>query len=486
MPLGTSFSLQGATPFNNTPLNFNSNSVKPYSILPTTPQSKALSSATKPFYPTPTGAAPTPKAQTPLKATTTTDAMGNTTKSEYHAPPAPTTTSTPTNNSNVSSQLDSIKQQALGIQSGLLNRQAEENKGSYGGIIQSVVDQSSQPNQNTQSAISGLMSGDYAKRLADAEAAQKRAVGINQALDQGINNQTKGVMPLQFQTGRAAALQRDFGVQAEAATEAAKNAQAIAGLTQTGLTSAGGLSNTAQQISQQGLLGAGSLAAPIQTPYSSQVLDPTTGLPVGGGASGNLQEAVNSVVQKLQSGQMTYADATSALSGYGQGGINALQQALPQGFSVAQSNTLASQQGSIKPAYDYAQAAMKNLQNTIAGLGSFQATNIPILNSITQGASQITGVNSQAVQAFKAAIAEARGAIQKVLAATQGGTPTDYVGQSNALLPDNATPNQIQAAMDTLTSLGESKVGIYGNPGSAGQTNQNQNATTGGWASLGD
>lgn len=231
---------------------------------------------------------------------------------------------------------------------------------------------------------------------------------------------------------------------------------------------------TSQQQQQDALYKAAGLVAPTLAGYNQQSFNPITGQFSGGGS---LQDAVNNIVQKIQSGQMTYDQATQALSGYGQGGINALQQALPQGFNIAQSASLAGQQGTIQPAYQYAKSALTNLQNAVSNLSSSQNTNIPIINQITQGVSTTFGVGSQAVQAYKGAIAEARSAIQKVLASVSGGTPTDYVGQSNALLPDNATPNQIQAAIQTLDTLGQAKVNIYGNPGQAGT--QSSTATMG-------
>lgn len=235
--------------------------------------------------------------------------------------------------------------------------------------------------------------------------------------------------------------------------------------------------NTQQGLQQSGLSSAAGLAAPQLAGYNQQAFNPLTQKFAGGGS---LNDAVSGIAAKVKNGTMTYADAQSALSGYGQGGTNALQQALGSDFNVAQSNSLAGQQGTIKPAYDYAKVALGNLQTAVQGLNTTQNTNIPIINSITQGLSSTFGVGSEAVQNYKAAIAEARSAIQKVLASVQGGTPTDYVGQSNALLPDNATPNQISAAVNTLDTLGAAKVGIYGNPGISGNTSGAQSSSTGG------
>lgn len=232
-----------------------------------------------------------------------------------------------------------------------------------------------------------------------------------------------------------------------------------------GATTQLGAANTQQGLQQGALTSAVGANAPQFPSYASQVYSPSTGFQQGGNT---LNDAVSTIAQRVQNGQMSYADAVASLSGYGQGGVNALQQALGPNFNVAQSNTLAAQQGSIGPALQYANTAMGNLESAVSSLGSAQNTNVPIINQLTQGISTATGLGgSQQVQAYKAAIAEARSAIQKVLASVSGGTPTDYVGQSNALLPDNATPNQIAAAKQTLQALGTAKASIYQNPGNA-------------------
>jgi len=231
---------------------------------------------------------------------------------------------------------------------------------------------------------------------------------------------------------------------------------------------------TGQSQAQNALQSAGNAAAPQLASYSQQAFNPVTGSFSGGTTGGSLNDAVSNVIQKLTSGQMTYDQATQALSGYGQGGIDALQKALPSGYSASQSSTLSAQQGSIKPAYDYATKAVSNLETTLGNLGFLQSTNIPAVNAGANWFSKTFGVNSDATRAYTGAVAEARSAIQKLLASTQGGTPTDYVGQSNALLPDEPTPNDIAAAKQTLEKLGGAKVNIYGNPGTSNSTSGSQ------------
>lgn len=222
---------------------------------------------------------------------------------------------------------------------------------------------------------------------------------------------------------------------------------------------------------------------PQALPYSSQLVNPVTGQPVNGAQSGNMQQAVSSVVQGLTNGTMTYDQAQSALSGYGQGGMNALLSALPAGFNPAQSSALAAQQGTIGPAIQYANSALDTLSTAIGSLGPLQNTNVPAVNAVGNFLSTQTGVGSTQTRAYTQAVQEARQSYASVLASVKGGTPTDYSGQAAAAIPDNPTPNDIAAAKQTLATLGASKLSIYGNPGNSSQ----QSAPSGGqidWANL--
>jgi len=243
------------------------------------------------------------------------------------------------------------------------------------------------------------------------------------------------------------------------------------------------LTGRAQTIGALGT--AAGLAAPQQVGYNVQYTNPLTGQPYGGGqASGSLQDAVSGAVEKLKAGTMTYNDALTALSGYGQGGINALQAALPAGFNISQSNTLGGQQGSIGPAYSFAKSALENLKNITSNLGAgtlgslgLQGSNIPAGNSIGNWISTTFGVDSAQTRQYIGAVQEARNAYSQLLAASRGGTPSAYTDQANAAIPDNATPNDIAAAISNLESLGQSKLNIYGNPGQS-STGTSPNGST--------
>ena len=281
------------------------------------------------------------------------------------------------------------------------------------------------------------------QKLADLKTKQATAVG-NEQMTPGTNS---------YQTGRIGIINQ------VANAEQGNTAQQIENLA------------TQRQVASDALAKAAGLAAPQLASYSQQAFNPQTGQFSGGGS---LQEAVSNVAQKLQSGQMTYSDAVSALSGYGQGGLNALQQALPQGFNIAQSNTLGSQQGSIGPAYSFASKALDNLNKMVMNLGFAQGSNIPIINSFGNALSYLTGHGSEQSRAYIQAVQEARAAYSQLLA-VGGATPSAADARANAAIPDNATPNDIRAAIASLQALGGAKVGIYGNPGASNTSSSSSN-----------
>ncbi len=231
--------------------------------------------------------------------------------------------------------------------------------------------------------------------------------------------------------------------------------------------------NTQQQQGISALGTAANLSQPIQLPYGNQFVNPQTGEAIGG-TGGSLQTAVQNVQQKLQAGQMSYDDAKAALAGYGQGGLDALNQSLPPGFNVAQSNVNAQQQGAVGPAMSFANTALNNVKNIMAKLPDIQNTNIPILNAITRGASTLSGVGSEQTRALTGAIQSLKNAYAALLASSKGGTPTDYGNQVNAEVPDNPTMNDIAAVERNMQVLGQARQNIYGNPG------MSQGGSTGG------
>lgn len=250
-------------------------------------------------------------------------------------------------------------------------------------------------------------------------------------------------------------------------------AQGAVNQQQTAISNA--LTATGQQ--QGALQSAAGLVQPQLAGYNQQGFNPLTGAFSGGG---DLNSVVSQVAQKVSAGQMTYNDALTALSGYGQGGINALQQALPAGFNVAQSNTLGALQGQVGPAYQFADEALKNVETLMSQLPGLQNTNIPGVNAVTKGFSTVTGIGSEATRAVTGAVQTLRNAYASLLASAKGGTPTDYSGQAQAEIPANPTPNDIAAIRANFQKLGGVRKDIYGNPGSA-NTGSNEPISAGGF-----
>lgn len=297
-------------------------------------------------------------------------------------------------------------------------------------------------------------------------------------------------IPLEFQTGRKAAMGRQFASQEAAAQQGVGNAlqnqsqQITLAQTQAAREQAarqaaylGAQTQAGRGLSaQQGALGA---VAPQFPSYGSQIIQPGL-LGSNGGVSGaNLQQDVASVVQRLQNGTMSYNDALAALSGYGQGGVSALQQALPPGFNITQSNTLATQQGSVGVNYQLAETALSNVENVLQTLGAAQKTNIPLL---TKGANWIStqfGIGSKQTREMVGAVQSLRNAYASLLASVKGGTPTDYSSQAIAEIPNEPTPNDIAAVRKNFEVLGQARKNILGNPGNAGNAG---GSTSGGFA----
>lgn len=318
----------------------------------------------------------------------------------------------------------------------------------------------------SKAAASNAALGQKAQAIADAAGQEFASIGKKGAAAE-TGYLTTGTTPVA--EGNAAVVARTAAAQQQAVAQGAQTQLsgvdkqlAAANQAATGFASAGNLAKGA-------LDSAGNIASPIQQPYGNMLVDPVTGQPIQQGA-GTLNDAVALQVQRVKNGTAGYNDAVSALGAYGQAGINALQQALGPTFNIAQSNTLAGQQGSIGPALGFATTALDNLDTAAQQLSSLQKTNSPAINAISNWGSFVTGLGSEQTRAYVQATQEARNAYASVLASVRGGTPTDYSGQAQAAIPDHPTPNDIAAAKATLVALGQAKQDIYGNPGAYNNT----------------
>lgn len=307
----------------------------------------------------------------------------------------------------------------------------------YSGMINALA------NQNV------MNNPDYQAQLKAYQDAVNQKAQFESNLSETLAANRLNPIPLEFQQGREQVIQQQNALKQQALQNAINQQQAGLGITQ-----------TSQQLAQ-GALGTAAGLIPEPLRYSG---------------SNSIEAVVGDVAQKVSSGQMTYDQAQKALAGYGQAGVNALQQALPGGFNQAQSAALAQQQGTITPAYNFAKKALQTLSDTVSNLGVAQGTNLPVLNAIGNFA-QGEIYRTDATRQYRQAVQEARAAYSQLLA-VGGATPTAADARAMAAIPDNATPNDIAAAIASLESLGGAKVGIYANPGTS-NLQQNTGAQTG-------
>lgn len=447
-----------------TPSNANSTTSLPNSLgaqakAPTvTPQSHVLpANQVKP--PTVTPSAPTTGGiDYTLKAGESLDAYKARTAQYYSQPssPAPVTSQ--------NTVIPSPQTQAPLQQQGQTFDQ--NNQGLYGQLIAALANKSTAP------------SSDYL-------AAQKQAQEYNAQLNQSRQQQAQALagnasnpIPLEFQQGRAQIMNTQYGQQQAALGSAFQGASTLLGA-----------ANTQQGLQQQGLGAAAGLAAPIQAPYSNQVLNPLTGQPLGGGGGNGgsalqslpaqAQQAIASYAEQVRNGSMTRGDAEARLGAYGVVGTNALNEMLGNNFNTNASNASAgttAQGQQLQTASASAKAALNTLQQLFNALPGVQTGGIPWTNSI---ANWIQGQLGQGqLSAYNNALHDARAQLQGVLTASGAATPTGAQDMAQVLLPDNMTPQQLQQNMSTITQLMDQKVQSFTQSGQQTGSQNNGPGTT--------
>lgn len=398
-------------------------------------------SSTPSFNPTPTQAPITHVTPTLHPSTvSTTDTLGNTTKSTYDTAqgvldafnnkttPPPTAPNTPTQNSStLTPQQVNAQSGGTGIlpaantpqinQSSQTASNTNSNPTNFGGIIGNLVNSSNQGNSVAGSAASSLGGVDYAGLIKSAQDANARAVGINKDLNQAEADVTRKHIPISFQQGEQAALQRDYGVQAAAATQEAQQANALAGLGESSLSSAGGLGNQSQGLLQGGLTSAAGATTPRQNGYT--LIDPLTGKLVGGNGGSAINQGAQYDAQ--YQGALENATDNQAIAG-AQNNIDSITQLIKNGNLNPATVNLGNQS---------IQAIQKNLsssdyQTLLNSLGAIDASLTKVTGSpvdiaalsTSQGTSLIDTINN-AVQSAKAIAA---GKINNGNSSNSGGT----------------------------------------------------------------
>ncbi len=207
-----------------------------------------------------------------------------------------------------------------------------------------------------------------------------------------------------------------------------------------------------------------------------------------GGASGGLdpQSQSNTLAKDVISGKMTYQDALNAMSIYGNAGNIFLQQAIRSqspDFNFSQAQSLAPTQGSVGPNLQSAQNSINILQQTIQAMPNWLETGIPALNTIANLVSNI-GIGTGSTAGKLQAIRETRTQVANALGTMTNTTPTAWDSLTETWFPDNATPDQIGAGVDSFSQFAKSRQQVYGSPGqtqfnsSGGSTGGNTNVQT--------
>lgn len=421
---------------------------------------------------------PIPAPSTPVKKTTVNNVDGSSHITEYHAPEVP------------------------GDKPGLIN--TKQSDGSYTATSSDTAPTQNPPQQTTFTTPSGARVDSQTGQMTSpgptpsypgliSTAAQGNAA-IGQSAADIAAQYGKKIAEVGQQGAMGQAGQLTTGTSPVAEGNAAVTQQTTAER-QTALAQGetAALAGTSQQLTgqsqlQSGLTAAGQLNTPanqfIQVPYSSQVIG-ADGKPVGGGSIGTLpqvaQDAINLQIQRVKSGLSTIGDAQSAISAYGQAGINALQKGLGSNFNVNASNASAGTTATgqqIQTAADSTNKALDTLSSAFMGLPAFQTGGIPATNSIAQWIG--TALGDSALQQYKTNLADARSQLIGVLNSA-GGTPTGNEATANQYLPDNMTVDQFKQNVGTAQNPGivrqliAQKVGAFT---SSGQQNTSSNPSS--------
>jgi hypothetical protein len=404
----------------------------------------------------------TPKPTTPVKSIVT--PQGTTT---FHAPTVPKTPTTQATPSSAPTQAPvNLYNPSTGINP---SRYVPENKGiggvSQGGLIGNLAYQSmnASPEYIAQQQEANRIAAERT-RLAQ-EFAQK---------DQNINR-TAGF--LTQATGLEGQLQKqyDIGQSALSQQEASAASRLAAANQQQGL-----------QV-QAGTAAVGANAPITGVPYGTQVINPATGQPIGGGVSGtNPVQDIPNIAQQVASGRMTIDQANAAL-GNNIGLSTALRGAITQinpNFNFTQSSASAGTQQVGQQIYAAAQSAnqaLDTLSTAFSSLPGVQTGGIPATNSIANWIASQLG--SSALTTYLTNLHDARSQLVGVLNSS-GGTPTGNEATAQSYLPDNMTKAQFDKSVGTPENPGivrqliQQKLSSYQGSG----VQQPSGGTTGGFA----
>jgi len=311
---------------------------------------------------------------TPVKSTTKTDAAGNTTKTEYHAPSVPDASFKGIVNSGVKASQNAYD---TGSQN-----YAEASKG----LLESLKNNEKIAKEAQRIAsTAGQQIGEIGDAGARAQAGYRTTgtapVGEGNA---AVNAQT------------TAARQQAIAAGANTALQGTAQGLTAQGQTQSGFNQAGSLGLTAQGQGLSGLGTAAGYAAPQQYGLNTQPYNPLTDSYGGGGSGG----AVNRGIQAA---------------------------------NIASATELTNQKNQLQSTFNGVDANFQLLLNT-AKQGGVNNTNVPALNLLQQNVSKGLA-SSEAVINFRNTLAAVRAGYAQILG---GGTTTvDSQHRAEEAIPDN-------------------------------------------------
>lgn len=322
------------------------------------------------------------------------------------------------------------------------------------------------PKETPQPTYGGII-GDLIRKANDTSAIDKANQELMKSKVQSSNmvrDIKSQAIPLEFQQGRAQVVQQAATEQQAALSQGVQNA----------ITARGQDINALQQ--------AGNLAAPQVGQYGQTFYDPLNqGASSMGGGNMNPVAAIPGYAQQVAGGSMSYDQAMAALGSNPAfaAELNAQIRAINPNFSAVQSNANAAVQGTtlqqtaqqsnaLQLASQNAYKALSLLNESYNDLGALQKTPVPLMNKLTGFISANSGIGAADTQAYNTAIQEARAAVSQVLSAV-GNTPSYSESTAQAIIPDNAGPDQIAAAIETVEQLIQQKVSSFANPGIAPQ-----------------
>ncbi len=404
-------------------------------------------------------------------------------------------TSGPATNSTQQS-LDSIKTQALGLQDMLNQKKTSETtkntsntgkQGFFPGVLEQLLGASkaTKEQERTRKEMERISAGnksiaDEAKRVSDQYGAEIARVGglgagaVAGNLSTGSNVVGSGNAAIASQS--ASARMDALAKGQQAALEG--TAQQLTGQEQAATAFKPSLeaSLTQQQQGITGLSNTGTLAQPMQVPYSNQFIDPFTGQSAGGAGLGGYagynaaQQAIEltgqypdagvqydpnlSPEQNLQRIQQAIGGSASYQRGtFGAAGAGSYIGAQQLGAA----GTLTGQVAQLQTMGNAADTNF-NLMLNILKRGGINDMNQPVLNQLQQGLSRGLTSNEDVV-AFRSGLQTVRSQYASILG---GGTPTDATQAMAAeKIPDTVSLAALQEVERTMKTMVNNTVASY-------------------------